>query len=120
MSETTPNNNDQGNDDTFNEDVNMDPEKSTIQPKYTRIAHKLKIHGDNLVSTVKFSPDGKYLATASSDMTVRIWRIFQQQQANTSISSNSNDGVASLQLERTLKGHTKESGTWNLEKLSES
>ncbi|GME78766.1 unnamed protein product [Ambrosiozyma monospora] len=40
-------------------------------------------------------------------MTVRIWRIFQQQQANTSISSNSNDGVASLQLERTLKGHTK-------------
>ncbi|GMG56339.1 unnamed protein product [Ambrosiozyma monospora] len=58
MSETTPNNNDQNNNDTFNEDVNMDSEKSSIQPKYTRIAHKLKIHGDNLVSTVKFSPDG--------------------------------------------------------------
>ncbi len=55
-----------------------------------KLRYKLsQIHEDALVSTAKISPDGRYLATASSDRAVKIWNL------------------ATGELIRTLVGHTE-------------
>jgi WD40 repeat protein len=36
--------------------------------------HTLQGHGE-WVRSIKFSPDGKYLASASFDHTVKLWRV---------------------------------------------
>ena len=50
---------------------------------------KAGIHDGSLISTVKISPNGKCLATASSDKIVKIWNL------------------ASGELMQTLVGHTE-------------
>ena len=61
-----------------------------------RMLHFLVGHADHVLG-LDFSPDGRYLATASADKTVRIW------------------DVATGQTVRTLIGHT---GTVNAVRFS--
>lgn len=66
------------------------------ETKYKLRCRILNCHNDSLVSTVDISPDGKLLATCSSDKTIKLWNLNNNTVNLKSTLKGHNDGISDL------------------------